>query len=403
MFYLSRDYFCRMRRFLVFTLLLISSAALAQEIPLSPQATISLLTFGPGQDAIFNAFGHSAIRVNDPGLRIDYFYNYGVFTFDNNFYVNFAKGHNRYQLGVYWYPENRDHYISENRSIHEQVINLTQDQKQKIFNYLQENARPENKYYNYDYFYDNCSTRIRDVFAEALKGEITFVESFIRSHYSIRQLESLYINNQPWGGLGINIGLGSPIDEEATPAQYMFLPDYLESFFDHATITTNGTNLPLVKEKIIVFQSLPEHLPVNFFTPWTVFGFILILSAAISYVDWKRGRLSKWFDFILLFSTGLLGVVLFLLWVATDHQACVRNFSLWWALPTNLVVCVFVFIRSRPDWLTAYFKWVFFLNLALLVLWKFIPQELSFSLIPLVCALSLRYAVNWRLINRPVR
>ncbi|HEY9048371.1 MAG TPA: DUF4105 domain-containing protein, partial [Ohtaekwangia sp.] len=141
---------------LLFLFLCITSFSYAQAIQLSEQATISVITFGPWQGELYSAFGHSAFRVYDPEQNIDEAYNYGVFNFNQpNFYLNFARGYMYYQLGVFDYPRFRDVYIYYNRYIHEQVLNLTPAQKQKIYDFLQWNALPENEQYRYDYFFDN--------------------------------------------------------------------------------------------------------------------------------------------------------------------------------------------------------------------------------------------------------
>jgi hypothetical protein len=389
-----------MKKLAILVLLLACGQAFSQRVPLSDQSQISIITFGPDQNEIFNAFGHSAIRVVDAAQGMDYFYNYGVFTFDDNFYLNFARGHNYYKLGVYSYPPNRDAYIADNRFIHEQVLALTQEQKQKVVQYLTWNAQPENQTYLYDYFYNNCSTRIRDVFAGLFKGEIQFDGSFIKTNYTIRQLEDRYLNYQPWGDLGINIGLGLPIDKKAAPYEYMYLPDYLESSFDHTSLLVNGTYVPIVKEKVIVYSSRPEKIEKSFFNPWTVFGFVLAITILITARDWKRKNLSAWLDFIFLLITGILGTVLLLLWFATDHHACANNFNLLWALPTNLVACVLIFSKKKPRWLTSYFRSVAIINFLILLTWAMLPQQLNVFLIPLICALTLRYFMNWILGKR---
>ncbi len=140
-----------------------SNAQLSEHsIKLSDQAEISVVTCGPFHGEVYSAFGHSAFRVSDPTQGIDAIYNYGVFDYDQpNFYLNFALGKNKYMLGVQDYKRFRDVYIYYNRFIHEQSLDLNNFQKQKLFSYLEWNARPENQYYYYDYFYNNCATKIK--------------------------------------------------------------------------------------------------------------------------------------------------------------------------------------------------------------------------------------------------
>ena len=224
---------------ILWLLLLITSFGKAQ---LSEQANISVLTCGP-YDELYSAFGHSAFRIHDPVNNINVVCNYGTFDFNQpNFYLNFARGNNLYKLSIQDYQRFEDLYIYENRFIHEQVLNLTSEQKQKLFAYLQWNSKPENASYYYDYFYDNCSTKIRDVLVEALGKDVIFDESHITTDYTIRELTDFYLKKLPWGDLGIDIGLGLPMDKKAAPLEYMFLPDYVESAFDHASIVQNGSN-----------------------------------------------------------------------------------------------------------------------------------------------------------------
>ncbi len=378
----------------------LSMPARAQDVSLSGRATISIVTFGPDQDEFYEAFGHSAIRVNDPALGIDYAYNYGVFSFNQpNFYLNFTKGHLYYMLGVYLYPEFRDDYIANNRFVHEQELSLTPQQKQKVFEYLEWNAQPANRTYNYDYFYDNCSSRIRDVFVLVLGDDVHFDGSYIKTDYSIRQLTDLYLDQQPWGDLGIDIGLGSKIDKKATPAQYTFLPDYLESAFDHATIHLDSVTVPIVASKKIVYAAHEVPYSPGVFHPWTVMGLVLAAAITLGYFDWRRKKLSIWFDAILFSVVGLMGSFLLFLWFGTDHHACAKNYNLLWALPTHLLAGFMLLKTSARRKLSRYFLVTCVICVLLLILWPVLPQMLNRFLIPLVAALAVRSGVLSRLLG----
>jgi hypothetical protein len=375
-------------RKIILTLLLFCTIHLhAQDILLSNETQISVITCGPDTRELYAAFGHSAIRVYDPQNQIDFAYNYGVFDFKQpNFYLNFARGYLYYKLGVYYYPHFREHYISDNRFVHEQVLNLSQDQKQKVFDYLEWNAKPENQTYRYDYFYNNCATKIRDVFVESIGPDLKFDGSFIKSDYTIRELTDLYLGPHPWGDLGIDICLGLPMDKKASPYEYMFLPDYIEYSFDNATIS----NQPIVKEKVIVYESIPEGIPFHFFHPWIVFGAFLIVTIGISYYDWKRKMLSRWFDVTLFSVVGWVGMLLLLLWTITDHQAAAKNFNLLWAFPVHAFAAIALIRKQKPSWLQKYFKGTGILLAATLLLWFLLPQQLNIFLIPMVMALAIR-------------
>lgn len=362
----------------------------AQTLPLSPRAEISVITCGRGAEELYSAFGHSAIRVYDPVNRIDYAYNYGVFDFDQpNFYLNYTKGLLLFKLGVYAYPDFVNSYVYYNRWVTEQVLNLSPGQKQRIFDYLEWNALPENETYRYDYFYNNCANKVRDVFAQTLGDSLHFDDSYITTSYTIRQLTDLYLTDQPWGDLGIDICLGLPMDKKASPYEYMFLPDYVLSSFDHATVSRGGQEEPLVKAKIPVFVNTPREASPAFVHPWMVFGALLLVAVALSAWDFRRKDVSLWFDALLFMTTGAIGVLLLLLWTATDHQAAARNMNLLWALPTNLFFLAVLRQKARPS-LRKYFLGVAALSLILLLSWSFLPQQMNPFLVPLVAAIAVR-------------
>jgi hypothetical protein len=374
-----------MRKMITLLLVCASTISIAQ-IQLSDNAEIYAVTCGPWAGQLYTAFGHNAIRVKDDSLGIDLAYNYGVFSFNQpNFYLNYTRGYLYYQLGVYRYDDFHYEYEYFNRYVHEQRINLTAGQKQKVFDYLFRNAQPENTMYLYDYFYNNCATKVRDVFAEALAGEVKFDGSYIKSKYTIRQLTGLYLKDQPWGRLGIDICLGLPMDKVASPYEYMYLPEYIESGFNHATI--NGQ--PLVAETTITNEAGEQSRGQVVPHPWIVFGSFLALTFLITALDWQKRRISRWFDLALFTVTGLIGLLLLLLWIATDHKAAASNFNLWWALPSHL--CVWALLRKNvANWVLRYFRFVAVLLGLLLVVWWFLPQQLNAYLVPFVAAMLLR-------------
>jgi len=168
-------------------LLLISVFFFVSEInsqKLSDDAEISVLTIGPGS-SLNDAFGHNAFRIKDNLSGIDITFNYGVYDFDTpNFYTKFARGKLNYRIERNQYKNFINFYISQNRTVKEQFLNLSQFEKQKLFEYLVNNYKPENQYYLYDFFYDNCATKIRDVLPIILNEDINFnePEGYIQKH-----------------------------------------------------------------------------------------------------------------------------------------------------------------------------------------------------------------------------
>lgn len=389
-----------MKKLFILSLVWISVSGFAQKSrQLSDQADISVITCGPYQGELYSAFGHSAFRVHDPAVGLDKVYNYGTFDFDQpNFYLNFTRGHLLYKLSAYDYQHFQDSYIYYNRFIHEQVLNLTPAQKQRLFNYLEWNTLPNNESYYYDYFYNNCATKIRDVVATVFGDSVKFDGSYITTTYTIRELTDLYLEPQPWGDLGIDICLGLPMDKKATPYEYMFLPDFIESGFDHATIQQNGTVVPIVKTKNHVYESRTEPRARGFFHPLFLFLALAVVVAGLSVYDVRRGKASAWFDAILFGVTGLLGILLLFLWFGTDHKAAAKNMNLLWAFPFNLVAAIA--LVKNPRWLEKYFFAVAVLSALLLVSWFWLPQMLNHFLVPIVVIIMVRAFIQWMLRNK---
>jgi hypothetical protein len=390
-----------MRRLLLFVLFLIFSfkGLKAQEkIQLSEYAQISVITMGPSLEELYAAFGHNAIRVFDPVNKIDYAYNYGTFDFDQpNFYLNFARGSLLYKLSVQDYQRLKDYYIYYKRFIHEQVVDINQDQKQVVFDYLQNNALPENADYYYDYFYDNCATRIRDVFVETLGYAVRFESSHITQEKSIRQLTDEYLlDHHPWGDLGIDFCLGLPMDKVLSPIEYMFLPDYVEAGFKNAWIKTAGGEKPLVRPASIVYEPTELTEPKTIFTPTVVFLLVLIAGIAITRYHMKGGIRGRYFDLGLFLLVGLLGVFLTLLWFTTDHKAAAGNLNLIWAFPFHLIAAI-ILLRKRltPFW-KKYYRYTTLIMALLLITWPLLPQSLHTSLIFICALLGIRAAyIGW--------
>jgi hypothetical protein len=380
-----------MKRLITALFVLFGIQSFSQPLRLSEKAEISIITCGPSNEIVYSAFGHSAFRVVDPEFGIDYAFNYGVFDFDKpNFYLNFAKGRNYYLLAVYDYENFEWPYVRDNRFVHEQVLNLTQSQKEKIFSFLLWNAKPENRSYRYDYYQDNCATKIRDVLVEQLGDDITIDSSFLTPTHSFRQKTDEYLEQLPWGDLGIDICLGFPIDRIMSAREYMFLPDYIESFVDHTTIKSDSLIVPLVKEKRIINQDTQEKSKVAFVHPWIAGICLFIIVALLSIYDWRRKKISKWLDVVLFGTVGLVGLLLATLWLLTDHHDAARNFNLLWAFPLHFFAAILLLKKNPHRLVASYFLITGILLGATLLFWWLLPQQLNVFLIPIVGVLLMR-------------
>lgn len=375
--------------FLIFATLFSLPAAtqVSSATQLSEESVISLITCGPG-DELYSTFGHSAIRVKDADHG-DIVFNYGTFSFDQpNFYLRFAQGRLLYRLSVQGYASFRDEYIYTNRSLTEQTLNLTLDERQRLYELLAVNYQPENREYRYHFFYDNCSTRIRDIIEKALNSQVQYHFPDSSGHRSFREMTDFYLvpGKQQWGDFGIDLCLGLPTDNIATAYQEMFLPDYLMHHFDHAVIQTSEGEKPLVSKKQHVFEPVvrfndPLVTPAQ--VTWALFIVVLLVTIL------RRTPITfGYFDYALFGTTGLLGIFFLVLWFLTDHTDTKYNFNLLWALPTHLLLMPFY--AKNTNFRYKYFGISALVGLVLLVMWPVLPQDLHHACIPLALMLSLR-------------
>jgi len=355
---------------------------------------ISLLTCNPGEE-LYSTFGHSALRVKDSSAGTDVIFNYGTFQFGDDFYAKFVRGKLLYMVSIEDFAAFKEDYQYESRSIHEQMLQLTCAEKQQLYAALQTNAREENRYYRYDFLFDNCSTRLRDIVAANTKGGVKFGNILPNKLPTFRNLLYTYLDNggQHWSKLGIDLLLGSRLDKKVTNAQAMFLPDYLMKGFDSAQ--TNTRRLVTASQTILTMPSPIKGS--SFFQPMVVFSLLLVLLILLSFIPKKSvQRAVGIFDFSLFFILGLVGCLLIFMWTSTDHALCKDNYNLLWALPTHAIAAPFLWKRGR--FMQYYLLVTIIIQAFLLVGWIFLPQQFNLAFLPLVLLILLR---SWLLILKP--
>ena len=365
---------------------------------LSEQARISLITGEPG-DALYEKFGHSAIRVYDPENGLDLVYNYGTFNFNEpGFYPKFLMGKLKYFLSVYEFKRMVYAYKYYNQSLYEQVINLNYDEKVAVYNFINNNYLPENRYYLYEFFFDNCSSRIRDVFEEILGTSLHFDSEHIKEYKTFRQLLDEFLTNAKWGDFGIDLIIGQPADVKASSREYMFLPYKLFDAFEYALIERDSVTVPFVLITNVINQSINipgkqglKISPKLFF--WTLYVIILLLSIFIS----ARKKVIKYIDVLLFVVVGLAGLLIVFLWFATDHISTKDNLNLLWTFPIHLLLPYFILRKKKKTWMKYYLQfWMIFLIL-FLATWKILPQQLNPANIPIILTLIVRFYFNSRI------
>jgi hypothetical protein len=375
----------------VFTFILfISFFANAQSDSLNQLACgirISLLTCTPGQE-LYSTFGHSALRVVDSTNNFDTIFNYGTFDFyDPAFIHKFVKGRLLYFVSTDGLNSFLEEYRYFKRGVTEQALNLSCDQKRHLVAALFENAKEENKYYKYDFNYDNCTTRLRDMVEKSAADSLDCKNILPKPNTTFRNLIHIYLNRggQQWSKFGIDLLLGSPMDKVVTNREAMFLPDYLLMAFDSSKL--NGQ--PVVSEKKILLDYFDDYKTKSVITPLLVFVILFLLITGLSFFKNDSYKtFFKVFDTLFFAITGLTGILILFMWFATDHAMCRNNFNLLWALPTHFIAAFF--ILSKRKWVAAYFRLTFFYSFALLLAWFFLPQQFNLAALPIVGIIVIR-------------
>ncbi len=377
--------FCLILLIINYQLLIINSTSAQPALPAnrdSSRLRISLLTCTPGEE-LYATFGHSAFRVIDSNSVSDIVYNYGTFNFDDEgFYLKFVRGKLLYYISPESFAGFKQDKQIENRGITEQVLNLTASEKISIRHFLNENLKEENRYYKYDFFFDNCTTRLRDILKK--QHDSSFCqEPVMPAGTTFRQAIHQYLdqNGQRWSELGIDILMGLPCDAVMTVEQMQFLPDNLMKSLDssnHLMVLSHQNLYPVL-----------QNDKNSTFTPLVIFSLLLLCLILISLIS------SKWvnyflqgFDGLVFFITGVLGIIIILMWTATDHSMCKNNFNLLWAWPMHTVMAFF--ISSKKRWVQLYFTFTAIGYLLVLLLWFFLPQQMNPGLIPILILLIYR-------------
>lgn len=317
----------------------ISSSALQ----LSEKAEVSILTCAPGIE-VYSVYGHSAIRFNDSESGQDLVFHYGLFDFSApNFIYRFASGQTDYMVGAYRYDQFIKEFQRDKRRVTEQILDLTPGEKQQMLDYLIWNVRPENKKYRYNFFFDNCATRLRDVVVDHTDGEIDFKED-AGSGKTLRRLVKDYHGDLLWVTFGIDLVVSAPSDEVATDYEEMFLPDYLMA---HLGTAKKKDGTLLVKETKVLVPAEDLIIKANWWaSPFFVFLILTGLVLFLTVREYKKKITSRWLDYLVFGLTGFIGVVL--VWFATvsEHPAMAPNYNLLWAVPLNFLFIVLLPVKK---------------------------------------------------------
>ena len=384
--------------FLGIILMMSASVVQAQTVPADGDAIdkhpmdsveVSLLTCSPHEE-IYSLYGHAAIRWHDQRNDTDLAFNWGMFNFKKPYFaLRFVFGLTDYELGVVPYQYFLEEYRQCGSSVTEQVLNLTAEEKRNLLQALIRNLQPENKVYRYNYFYDNCSTRPRDIIEQSISGELKYTdrENFTPSY---RETIRICTRNHPWATFGNDILLGAKADLATDRRQQEFLPDHLLYDFDHAQIYVNGDYRPLVKERrIIVPPGVQVIEPDFWFTPMECACALLLLSLVILLIEWRKKTTFRVWDALLMTAQGLVGLILFVM-LFSQHPTTSTNLQLLMFNPLPFFFLPAV-IRGRAT------RW-WILQAALFVLFVIgsLFQSYAEGMIIVALCLLLRSAIHFK-------
>jgi hypothetical protein len=380
-----------MKRIILINLLfiLISFNNASSQAPVDTVAC--LLTCGPGTET-YSIYGHSALRIVIPEKHQDSVYNWGVFDFETpNFAWKFAKGRLDYLLAAQSLNSFLGVYLFEQRYVYSQTINLDSKEVRKLVDLINENLKPENRKYRYDFFYDDCSTRIRDLLEKAIGEKLKYPPSETGKIPTFRDMVARYQNPFPWLRFGVDLIMGSTADKKAVFRDRMFLPIDLKNGLSEALVNRSGKMIPLLQNPVVLVDFRTPVVKQNFFTapPFvftSIITLILILASLI-----KTRKIIRIIDIVIYSVFSILSVLMIFFNFFTDHLQMKWNLNIIWLNPF-IMFCLAMLILNKPG--TIWFRIVFILSAGFLILQFVLPQDFNFAFSLLTIILLVRSSVR---------
>lgn len=393
----KREYFCivkQLKGILRITLITITLIASGITVPIHAQQNteqadsieISLLTCSPYKE-IYSLYGHTAIRYKNMFTNEDWVFNYGVFNFKKSFFIlRFTLGFTDYELGVVPFDIFKREYYKRGSKVTEQILNITPEEKLRIISALDNNYQPANRVYRYNFFYNNCTTKARDIIEECINGEIVYNEpkDSQNSKESYRDIIHSYTKEHPWAAFGNDLCLGVKADCETTDREKQFIPENLMHDFDEATIITpEGAKRRLVKVNNVLTAPQKTAVPTGFpLSPSQCAYILLAISLMIVFNEHRKAKTVKVWDVILMSITGTAGIIVFILFFS-KHPTTSTNLQLLLLNPLPLFFIPAI-IRGKR---TMYWK-ISIITLILFLLGSFIQDYAEGMILVALCLLS---------------
>ena len=356
--------------------------------PIAPENTqISLLTCSPG-DLIYELFGHTAIRIQDDSHKLDFVVNYGLFDFDQpHFVYRFVRGKTDYTVGVSYTSSFIQSYAERGSSITESTLNLTVAEKQDLLNRLNENLQPENRIYRYNFIYNNCATKVRDIFDMSIKRKLSYPTHV--DSYSFREAIMLYTETAPWSQLGFDLCLGAGADRTATQREMLFLPEILGETYASAMLTDSIGIQPLCLQTSQIIPATQEK-GTAWFSPTLCAYLLLLMVLYASFFLNKHKIWLKRMDVVLFTINGIGGCIILFLILYSQHPFTGQNYNILWMNPLTLfplITCIFPFMKKING---LFYLGATVMFLGFVIVMPILPQVFNLAVLPWVLTLLLR-------------
>ena len=357
-----------------------------------PEAEVYLLTCGPGTET-YSVYGHSALRIVIPAKNSDTVYNWGVFDFSTpHFAWEFAKGRLDYMLGDTSYDSFLKEYYAEHRWVISQRFNLESKDIENLLMLIADNLKPENVRYKYDFYYDNCSTRIRDLLEKAVGEDLIYPpEESEKDLETFRNLTGEFEKGYPWTKFGIDLLIGSPGDKKASFRDRMFLPVGLKNGLSALNVRRYGKMIPLLRNPEIVLDFEPPVIKEKLLlSPTFIFTLIFIVVVIISGLFRGKG-VNTAIDVCLFLIFSALALLLIFSNFFTDHQQLRWNLNIIWLNPF-ILLCLASVLAGR-NW-RIWFRITFYLAAGFLLFLVILPQQINNAFVPVIILLLLRSSIR---------
>ena len=374
---------------LTFILSVVNATVGAQSMRNPDSIQISLLTCSPGKE-VWAQYGHTAIRYYDKESGEDLAINYGIFSLDQTYFIpRFVLGMTDYRMGVQPMDMFLAQYSYEGRGVVEQVLNLSAEDKEVIYKALQENMKPENVVYRYNYFFDNCTTRARDMLVNHLHGKVVYPPA--EEDATFRSMIHKWNNKYEWSQFGEDLLLGVNADRKTTKSEQQFLPENLRNDFDKATYIGK----PLVKETNVLLDAETEVAEPAFpLSPLSIALIFAAISLVMMLFSYRRQQVYWAWDLALMLTSGLMGIIFFVM-IFSQHPCVSLNFILLFFNPLPLFFLYNTIKKKKVIW------WKIWGVFIILGLFGSLFQEIPLPILIVASFLLLHCIVHLR-INKAV-